>query len=114
MVLKVSADTTKKRINSLTMELMEARNTLDVKKKVWLVYTYFLIIWEYYAFSRCLCTLCVFCVQELSVLQVNSEGQLKVLETDLQAAKATVTSLKDRNKDLGKISQQQQIEHCHM
>lgn len=58
---------------------------------------------EYYAFSRCLCTLCVFCVQELSVLQVNSEGQLKVLETDLQAAKATVTSLKDRNKDLGKI-----------
>ncbi|TMS17405.1 Hyaluronan mediated motility receptor [Larimichthys crocea] len=72
---KVSADTTKKRINSLTMELMEARNTLDVKKK------------------------------ELSVLQVNSEGQLKVLETDLQAAKATVTSLKDRNKDLEDLHQ---------
>lgn len=31
---KVSADTTKKRINSLTMELMEARNTLDVKNQV--------------------------------------------------------------------------------
>ncbi|KAF0039575.1 hypothetical protein F2P81_007810 [Scophthalmus maximus] len=30
---KVSADTTKKKINSLTMELMEARNTLDVKSK---------------------------------------------------------------------------------
>lgn len=31
---QVSADTTKKRINSLTMELMEARNSLDVKNKV--------------------------------------------------------------------------------
>ncbi|KAM6923484.1 uncharacterized protein FYW49_005941 [Xenentodon cancila] len=30
---KVSADTTKKRINSLTMELMEARNSLDVKNQ---------------------------------------------------------------------------------
>lgn len=43
------------------------------------------------------------CIQELSVLQINTEGQLKVLETDLQAARATVTALKDRNKDLGKI-----------
>uniref|UniRef100_A0A8C4EGV9 Hyaluronan-mediated motility receptor C-terminal domain-containing protein n=1 Tax=Dicentrarchus labrax TaxID=13489 RepID=A0A8C4EGV9_DICLA len=67
---KVSADTTKKRINSLTMELMEARNTLDAKNK------------------------------ELSVLQINTEGQLKLLETDLQAARATATALKDRNKDL--------------
>uniref|UniRef100_A0A3Q3J571 Hyaluronan-mediated motility receptor C-terminal domain-containing protein n=1 Tax=Monopterus albus TaxID=43700 RepID=A0A3Q3J571_MONAL len=67
---KVSADTTKKRINSLTMELIEARNTLDLKNK------------------------------ELGVLQVNSEGQLKVLETDLQASRATVTALNERNKDL--------------
>ncbi|XP_043983953.1 hyaluronan mediated motility receptor [Gambusia affinis] len=67
---KVSADTTKKRINSLTMELMEARNNLDVKN------------------------------QELSLLQVNTEGQLKVLETDLQAARSTVSTLEDRNKDL--------------
>ncbi|XP_044062359.1 hyaluronan mediated motility receptor [Siniperca chuatsi] len=72
---KVSADTTKKRINSLTMELMEARNTLDVKNK------------------------------ELSVLQINTEGQLKVLETDLQAARATATALKDRNKDLEDLHQ---------
>ncbi|XP_063340143.1 hyaluronan mediated motility receptor [Pelmatolapia mariae] len=67
---KVSADTTKKRINSLTMELMEARNTLDVKN------------------------------QEFSVLQISTEGQIKVLETDLQAARATLAALKDRNKDL--------------
>ncbi|XP_070769549.1 hyaluronan mediated motility receptor [Enoplosus armatus] len=72
---KVSADTTKKRINSLTMELMEARNTLDVKNK------------------------------ELSILQVNTEGQLKVLETNLQAARATVTALKDRNKDMENLHQ---------
>ncbi|XP_014880449.1 hyaluronan mediated motility receptor isoform X1 [Poecilia latipinna] len=67
---KVSSDTTKKRINSLTMELMEVRNNLDVKN------------------------------QELSLLQVNTEGQLKVLETDFQAARATVSTLQDRNKDL--------------
>ncbi|XP_032411612.1 hyaluronan mediated motility receptor [Xiphophorus hellerii] len=67
---KVSADATKKRINSLTMELMEARNNLDVKN------------------------------QELSLLQVNTEGQLKVMETDLQAARTTVSTLQDRNKDL--------------
>uniref|UniRef100_A0A3Q0S9L5 Hyaluronan-mediated motility receptor (RHAMM) n=1 Tax=Amphilophus citrinellus TaxID=61819 RepID=A0A3Q0S9L5_AMPCI len=72
---KVSADTTKKRINSLTMELMEARNTLDVKN------------------------------QELSVLQINSEGQIKVLETDLHAARATLAALKDRNKDLEELHQ---------
>uniref|UniRef100_A0A8D3C704 Hyaluronan-mediated motility receptor (RHAMM) n=1 Tax=Scophthalmus maximus TaxID=52904 RepID=A0A8D3C704_SCOMX len=72
---KVSADTTKKKINSLTMELMEARNTLDVKSK------------------------------ELNVLQINTEGQLKVLETDLQAVRATVTALKDRNKDLEDLNQ---------
>ncbi|XP_032384371.1 hyaluronan mediated motility receptor isoform X2 [Etheostoma spectabile] len=67
---KVSADITKKKINALTMELMEARNTVDGKNK------------------------------ELSVLQINTEGQVKVLETDLQAAKAAVAALKDRNQDL--------------
>uniref|UniRef100_A0A671Z0T9 Hyaluronan-mediated motility receptor (RHAMM) n=1 Tax=Sparus aurata TaxID=8175 RepID=A0A671Z0T9_SPAAU len=70
---KVSADTTKKKINSLTMELMEAKNTVDVKNK------------------------------ELKLLQVNAEGHLKVLETDLQAARGTITALKDRNKDLAVI-----------
>uniref|UniRef100_A0A4W6CDA5 Hyaluronan-mediated motility receptor (RHAMM) n=1 Tax=Lates calcarifer TaxID=8187 RepID=A0A4W6CDA5_LATCA len=78
---KVSADTTKKRINSLTMELMEARNTLDVKNK------------------------------ELSVLQMDTEGQLKVLETDLQAARATVTALKDRNKDLEDLHQVTKVQN---
>uniref|UniRef100_A0A8C3ARF1 Hyaluronan-mediated motility receptor (RHAMM) n=1 Tax=Cyclopterus lumpus TaxID=8103 RepID=A0A8C3ARF1_CYCLU len=67
---KVSADTTKKRIHSLTMDLMEARNTLDFKNK------------------------------ELNVLQINTEGQAKLLDSDLQAARATVTALKDRSKDL--------------
>lgn len=43
------------------------------------------------------------CLQEFSVLQINTEGQIKVLETDLQAARATLAALKDRNKDLGKI-----------
>ncbi|XP_060935957.1 hyaluronan mediated motility receptor [Limanda limanda] len=72
---KVSADTTKKRINSLTMDLMEARDALDVKS------------------------------EELSVLQINTEGQLMVLETDLSAAKASVTALKDKNRDLEDLHQ---------
>ncbi|XP_061783554.2 hyaluronan mediated motility receptor isoform X1 [Nerophis lumbriciformis] len=70
---KVSADTTKKRINSLTMELMEARNNLDVTNK------------------------------EIHFLQLSSEGHLKVLETDLRASKDTLQALKDRNKDLEDI-----------
>lgn len=40
---KVSADTSKKRINSLTMDLMEARNILDAKTKVSSVCKYLLI-----------------------------------------------------------------------
>ncbi|XP_051913586.1 hyaluronan mediated motility receptor isoform X1 [Hippocampus zosterae] len=72
---KVSADTTKKRINSLTMELMEARNKLDGKNK------------------------------ELSVLQLSSEGHLKVLETDLGASKDTIKALTDRNRDLEDLHQ---------
>ncbi|XP_061757806.1 hyaluronan mediated motility receptor isoform X2 [Nerophis ophidion] len=70
---KVSADTTKKRINSLTMELMEARNNLDIKNK------------------------------EINIQQLSSEGHLKVLETDLRASKDTLQALKDRNKDLEDI-----------
>ncbi|XP_072519783.1 hyaluronan mediated motility receptor [Salminus brasiliensis] len=67
---KVSADTTKKRINSLSMELMEARNKLDAKDK------------------------------ELSFLKISSEGKVKVLETDLEASRATLNALQERNKDL--------------
>lgn len=44
-------------------------------------------------------------MQELSVLQINSEGQLKVMETDLQASKVSVFALKEKNKDMGKIYQ---------
>lgn len=36
---QVSADTTKKRIHSLSMELMDARNKLDAKDKVGYSYT---------------------------------------------------------------------------
>ncbi|XP_038124132.1 hyaluronan mediated motility receptor isoform X2 [Cyprinodon tularosa] len=72
---KVSADSTKKRINSLTMELMEARNNLDAKNK------------------------------ELSLLHVTTEGQMKALESELNAARATVSSLQDRNKDLEDLHQ---------
>ncbi|KAM9741996.1 hyaluronan mediated motility receptor isoform 1-T1 [Menidia menidia] len=72
---KVSADTTKKRINSLTMELMEVKNHLDVKNK------------------------------ELSILQINTESQLKVLQADLQAARASTCAQQDRNKDLEDLYQ---------
>lgn len=41
---KVSADTSKKRINSLTMDLMEARNTLDTKNKVLYICKYFILL----------------------------------------------------------------------
>lgn len=34
LYIKVSADTTKKKINALTMELIEAKNKLDAKDKV--------------------------------------------------------------------------------
>ncbi|XP_059919068.1 hyaluronan mediated motility receptor [Gadus macrocephalus] len=73
---KVSADTTKKRINSLTMELIDARNNLDLKTK------------------------------EISMLQVNTASQVKILETDLQAAKATVKTLRERNQDLEDLQQE--------
>lgn len=42
-------------------------------------------------------------MQELSLLQVNTEGHLKALESELQAARATVSTLQDRNNDLGEI-----------
>ncbi|CAL8306785.1 unnamed protein product [Arctogadus glacialis] len=73
---KVSADTTKKRINSLTMELIDARNNLDLNTK------------------------------EISMLQVNTASQAKILETDLQAAKATVKTLRERNQDLEDLQQE--------
>ncbi|XP_077092149.1 hyaluronan mediated motility receptor isoform X4 [Siphateles boraxobius] len=67
---KVSADTTKKKINALSMELIEAKNNLDAKDK------------------------------ELSFLQISSEGKVKVLETDLETARTTFRVLQERNQDL--------------
>nr|XP_046151951.1 hyaluronan mediated motility receptor-like [Oncorhynchus gorbuscha] len=70
---KVSADATKKRFQSMSMELMEARNKLDVKDK------------------------------ELSFLQISTGGQVMLLETDLEAARATLTTLRERNEDLADL-----------
>lgn len=83
------------------MELMEARNTLDVKNQVWFIQ----FVKSYLNINPCAVINCLFFffIQEFSVLQINTEGQIKVLETDLQAARATLAALKDRNKDLGKI-----------
>ncbi|XP_061691818.1 hyaluronan mediated motility receptor [Syngnathoides biaculeatus] len=72
---KVSADLTKKRINSLTMELLEARNKLDSKNK------------------------------ELSVLEVTTNGHLKALEMDLRVSKETIQALTGRNNDLEELNQ---------
>uniref|UniRef100_A0A8C1JCF5 Hyaluronan-mediated motility receptor (RHAMM) n=1 Tax=Cyprinus carpio TaxID=7962 RepID=A0A8C1JCF5_CYPCA len=76
---KVSADITKKKINALSMELIEAKNKLDAKDK------------------------------ELSFLQISSEGKVKVLETDLETARATFRVLQKRNKDLGELTSSQNM-----
>uniref|UniRef100_A0A8C9S0A8 Hyaluronan-mediated motility receptor (RHAMM) n=1 Tax=Scleropages formosus TaxID=113540 RepID=A0A8C9S0A8_SCLFO len=70
---KVSADASKKRINSLSLELIEARNKLDAKDK------------------------------ELSYLQISSEGQVKVLQSDLEASHANLGALQERNRDLDNL-----------
>jgi len=41
--------------------------------------------------------------QELSFLQISSEGKVKVLETDLETARTTFRVLQERNQDLGEI-----------
>ncbi|CAM4613260.1 unnamed protein product [Leuciscus chuanchicus] len=73
---KVSADATKKKINALSMELIEAKNKLDAKDK------------------------------ELSFLQISSEGKVKVLETDLETARTTFRVLQERNQDLEDLHQE--------
>ena len=42
--------------------------------------------------------------QELSDMQITTEGQLKLLEMDLQTTRTALTTLRDRNGDLGKAS----------
>ncbi|XP_023677074.2 hyaluronan mediated motility receptor isoform X1 [Paramormyrops kingsleyae] len=72
---KVSADTAKKRINSLSLELIEAKNKLDVKDK------------------------------ELSYLQISLEGQVKLLEKELETSRVTLAAVKDRDGDLDQLYQ---------
>ena len=49
------------------------------------------------------------------MLQVNTASQVKVLEKDLQAAKATVKTLRERNQDLGKTSKSRRnTSHLHL
>uniref|UniRef100_A0A673GLB6 Cohesin subunit SA-2-like n=1 Tax=Sinocyclocheilus rhinocerous TaxID=307959 RepID=A0A673GLB6_9TELE len=78
---KVSADITKKKINALSMELIEAKNKLDAKDK------------------------------ELSFLQISTEGKVKVLETDLETARATFRVLQERNKDLEDLHQGTRVQN---
>ncbi|XP_016318197.1 hyaluronan mediated motility receptor-like isoform X4 [Sinocyclocheilus anshuiensis] len=78
---KVSADITKKKINALSMELIEAKNKLDAKDK------------------------------ELSFLQISSEGKVKVLETDLETARTTFRVLQERNKDLEELHQETRVQN---
>uniref|UniRef100_A0A8C2A7K5 Hyaluronan-mediated motility receptor (RHAMM) n=1 Tax=Cyprinus carpio TaxID=7962 RepID=A0A8C2A7K5_CYPCA len=46
---------------------------------------------------------------ELSFLQISSEGKVKVLETDLETARATFRVLQERNKDLGELTSSQNM-----
>ncbi|XP_029439435.1 hyaluronan mediated motility receptor isoform X2 [Rhinatrema bivittatum] len=70
------SDGTKKRINSLCTELMESKNIMDTRDK------------------------------EFSYLQFNLEGQIKVLQTDLEASKATLTAVQERNTFLEEVHQE--------
>uniref|UniRef100_A0A3P8XKU9 Hyaluronan-mediated motility receptor C-terminal domain-containing protein n=1 Tax=Esox lucius TaxID=8010 RepID=A0A3P8XKU9_ESOLU len=78
---KVSADATKKKIQSLSMELMDARNKLDAKEKM------------------------------LSFLQISMEGQVKLLEVDMEAARATLTALRERNMDLEDLHRDTKVQN---
>ncbi|XP_015204780.2 hyaluronan mediated motility receptor [Lepisosteus oculatus] len=73
---KFSEDGTKKKMNALSMEILESKNKIDAK------------------------------VKELGYMQINFEGQIKVLETDLVASRATVEAVKERNKALEDLHQE--------
>nr|XP_033793638.1 hyaluronan mediated motility receptor isoform X2 [Geotrypetes seraphini] len=70
-----SDDGTKKKISSLCMELMETKTKMDARDK------------------------------EFSFLQFNLEGQIKVLQVDLEASQATMIAMQERNKSLEDICQ---------
>nr|XP_014344376.1 PREDICTED: hyaluronan mediated motility receptor [Latimeria chalumnae] len=64
---KFSEESTKKKMNALCAELMEAKNQVYSKDK------------------------------ELGYLQINLEGQIKVLQADLSASKASLAALEEKN-----------------
>ncbi|XP_038652113.1 hyaluronan mediated motility receptor isoform X2 [Scyliorhinus canicula] len=72
---KFSDDGTKKKINTLCLELIEVKNKTDAKDK------------------------------EISYLQISLEGQVKLLQADLEASKATVAALQERNGSLEEMHQ---------
>ncbi|KAK1161087.1 hyaluronan mediated motility receptor-like [Acipenser oxyrinchus oxyrinchus] len=73
---KFSEDGTNKKLNGLLLELSEAKNKEDAKAK------------------------------ELSYLQITFEGQIKILQADLDASKAELAAMQDRNKSLEELQQQ--------
>uniref|UniRef100_UPI00398F6F71 hyaluronan mediated motility receptor isoform X2 n=1 Tax=Pristiophorus japonicus TaxID=55135 RepID=UPI00398F6F71 len=73
---KFSDDGTKKKINALCLELIEVKNKTDAKDK------------------------------EISYLQISLEGQVKILQADLEASKATVAALQERNGSLEEMHQE--------
>ncbi|XP_058852753.1 hyaluronan-mediated motility receptor-like isoform X2 [Acipenser ruthenus] len=73
---KFSEDGTNKKLNGILLELSEAKNKEDAKAK------------------------------ELSYLQITFEGQLKILQADLDASKAELAAMQDRNKSLEELQQQ--------
>ncbi|XP_042196068.1 hyaluronan mediated motility receptor isoform X1 [Callorhinchus milii] len=76
---KFSDDGTKKKINSLCLELLEVKNKADAKDK------------------------------ELSYLQINLEGKVKILQADLEASRSSVTALQERNGSLEEMHQETKI-----
>lgn len=83
------------------MDLIEAKNKLDAKDKVgYLSHFMERSLCNFTSFAQCNFGLVLF-QQELSFLQISSEGKVKVLETDLETARTTFRVLQERNKDLG-------------
>ncbi|XP_069055459.1 hyaluronan mediated motility receptor isoform X2 [Pleurodeles waltl] len=80
MKAKFSDDSTKKKINALCVELMEAKNKLELKDK------------------------------ELSSQQINFEEQIKVLHIDLEASKTTSSALQEKNKYLEYVHQEGKLQ----
>ncbi|XP_072368767.1 hyaluronan mediated motility receptor isoform X2 [Scyliorhinus torazame] len=78
---KFSDNGTKKKINALCLELIEVKNKTDAKDKEKEI------------------------LKEISYLQISLEGQVKLLLADLEASKATVAALHERNGSLEEMHQ---------